>query len=60
MMVTHASYSLHLVVELFSMGAYQIAPAPIRNNAFKLIDALASERAIFVPCIFKTLSLQTN
>ncbi len=53
MMVTHASYSLQLIVELFSMGAQQTAPATICNDSFKLIDELASEGAIFAPYIFQ-------
>jgi hypothetical protein len=39
MMATHASYSLQLIVESFSMGDHQVAPATICNHSFKLIDA---------------------
>jgi hypothetical protein len=53
MMVTHAGYSLQLIVESFSMGAKQVAPATIHNHSFKLIGALASEGALFAPCIFE-------
>jgi hypothetical protein len=35
------------------MGAQQVAPATICINSFKLIDALASEGAIFAPYIFQ-------
>ena len=44
--------SLQLIVESFSTGANQVAPASIHNNSFKLIDELASKRASFAPYIF--------
>jgi hypothetical protein len=50
---TNVDFSLQLIVESFSMGAEQVAPATICNNSFKLIDALASEGAIFAPYIFE-------
>jgi hypothetical protein len=53
MMATHASYSLQLIVELFSMGAQQVVLATICINSFKLIDALTFEGAIYAPYIFK-------
>jgi hypothetical protein len=56
MMATHAGYSLQLIVESFSMGAQQVAPATICNNSPKLIDALASEGAIFAPYIFTQIN----
>jgi hypothetical protein len=42
-----------LIVESFSTGVEQVAPATIRNDSFKLIDALALEGAIFAPYIFE-------
>jgi hypothetical protein len=60
MIVTHAGYSLQLIVESFSMGAKQVAPATIHNHSFKLIDALASEGALFAPCIFEDAFTYTN
>jgi hypothetical protein len=56
MMVTHAIYSLQLIVESFSTGAKQVAPATLRNDSFKLIVALASEGAMFAPYIFQDAS----
>jgi hypothetical protein len=53
MMAAHTRYSLQLIVESFSMGAHQMAPATICTNLFKLIDTLASEGAIFAPYIFQ-------
>jgi hypothetical protein len=43
MMATHAIYSLQLIVESFSTGVEQVAPATIRDDSSKLIDMLASE-----------------
>jgi len=43
---TNATFSLQLIVELFSRGFKQVASATIINDPFKLIDALASEGAI--------------
>jgi hypothetical protein len=43
MMVTHAKYSLQLIVEFFSTGAKQVASATIHDDSSKLIDMLASE-----------------
>jgi hypothetical protein len=60
MMVTHASYSLQLIVELFSMGAKQVAPATICNHSFKLIDASASEVALFAQYIFENAFTYAN
>ena len=43
---TNGHYSLQLIVESFSTGANQVAPATtICNDYFKLIDMLASEGA---------------
>jgi hypothetical protein len=53
MMETHTIYLLQLIVESFSTGAKQVAPATICNDSFKLIDALALEGAIFAPYIFE-------
>ena len=50
---TNADFSLQLIVESFSTGAKQVAPATICNDFFKLIDALALEGAIFAPYIFE-------
>jgi hypothetical protein len=52
MIATNASSSLQLIVESFSTGAKQVAPATIWNNSFKLIDALASEGATIASYIF--------
>ncbi len=35
------------------MGAQQVAPATISNRSFELIDALASEGALFAPYILE-------
>jgi hypothetical protein len=43
MMVTHAKYSLQLIVKFFSTGAKQVASATIHDDSSKLIDMLASE-----------------
>jgi hypothetical protein len=56
MMVTHAIYSLQLIVESFSIRAKQVAPATICNNLFKLIVALASKGTIFAPYIIQDAS----
>jgi hypothetical protein len=56
----HASHSLQLIVESFSMGAQQVAPATICNHSFKLIDALASEGALFAPYIFESAFTYAN
>jgi hypothetical protein len=56
MMATHIIYSLQLIVESFSTGAKQVAPAPICNDLFKLIVALASKGATFAPYIFQDAS----
>ena len=53
MTTTNANFSLQLIVESFSTGAKQVAPATILNDSFKLIDVLASEGAIFAPHIFE-------
>jgi len=46
MTATNGDYSLQLIVETFSTGANQVAPATtICDNSFKLIDMLASEGA---------------
>ncbi len=50
---TNATFSLQLIVETFSTGAKQVAPATICDDSFKLIDALASEGAIFASYIFE-------
>jgi hypothetical protein len=43
---TNVDYSLQLIVESFSTGANQVAPAmTICDDSFKLIDTLASEEA---------------
>jgi hypothetical protein len=60
MMVTHANYSLQLIVESFSMEAQQVAPATIHNCSFKLIGALASEGALFAPYIFENVFTFAN
>jgi hypothetical protein len=60
MMVTHTSYSLQMIVESFSKGAQQVAPATICNHFFKLIDALASEGALFAPCVFENIFTYAN
>jgi hypothetical protein len=60
MMVTHAGYPLKLIVESFSMGAQQGAPATIHNQSFKLVDALASEGAHFAPYIFEDALTYAN
>jgi hypothetical protein len=59
-MATHASYSLQLSVELFSMRAQQVNSATICNHSFKLINALASEGALFAPYIFENAFAYTN
>ncbi len=56
MMATHAIYSLQLIVEPFSTGAKQVAPATICNDLFKLIVALASKGAMFAPYVFQDTS----
>jgi hypothetical protein len=38
MMVTHADYSLQLIIESLFTGAKQVASATIPNKSFKLID----------------------
>jgi hypothetical protein len=55
-MATHAFYSLQLIVESFSTGAKQVAPATICNDSFKLIVALASKEAMFAPYVFQDAS----
>ncbi len=60
MMATHTIYSLQLIVESFSTGAKQAAPATIHNNLFKLIVALASEGAHFAPYIFENAFTYAN
>jgi hypothetical protein len=49
-----------LIVESFSTGAKQVAPATIHNNMFKLIVALASEGACFAPYIFENAFTYAN
>ncbi len=53
MMATHAIHSLQLIVESFSTGVKQLAPATICNNLFKLMVALASKGAIFAAYMFQ-------
>jgi hypothetical protein len=60
MMATHTCYSLQLIVESFSMRAQQVSPSTICNHSFKLIDALASEGALFAPSIFEDAFTYTN
>jgi hypothetical protein len=60
MLATHAIYALQLIVESFSTGAKQVAPATIHNNLFKLIVALASEGAHFDPYIFEARTQATS
>jgi hypothetical protein len=60
LIATNASYSLQLIVESFSTGAKQVAPATIRNHSFKLIDELASEGALFAPYILENAFTYTN
>ncbi len=60
MLAMHAIYSLQLIVESFSTGTKQVAPATIHNNLFKLIVALASERARFAPYIFDNAFTYAN
>jgi hypothetical protein len=50
---TNATFLLQLIIESFSTGAEQVAPATIRDDSFKLIDALALEGAIFASYIFE-------
>jgi hypothetical protein len=47
---SNAPFSLQLIVESFSTGAEQVAPATIHNDSFKLIDVLASKGA---KCVLK-------
>jgi hypothetical protein len=42
------------------MGAQQVAPSTICNHSFKLIDALASEGALFSPYIFENAFTYAN
>ena len=60
MLTMHAIYSLKLIVESFSTGAKQVAPATIHNNLFKLIVALASEGACFATYIFDNAFTYAN
>ncbi len=61
MLAAHTIYSRQLIVESFSTGAKQVAPATIDNDLMKLIVALASEGAHFASYILTMLSLtQTN
>jgi hypothetical protein len=60
MTTMNATFSLQLIVELFSTGAEQVASATIRDDFFKLIDALASEGAIFAPYIFENAFTTTH
>jgi hypothetical protein len=60
MLVTHTIYSLQLIVESFSAGAKQVAPATIHNKLFKLIVALASEGACFAPYIIDNAFTYAN
>jgi hypothetical protein len=53
MMETCTNYSFQLIVKSFSEGSQQVAPATICNHPFQLIDALASEGALFAPYIFE-------
>jgi len=56
----NATFSLQLIVELFSTGFKQVTSATIHNDPFKLIDALALEGAIFAPYIFEDAFTPTN
>ena len=49
---TNATFSLQLIVESFSSGAKQVAPATILDDSFKLIDTLASEGARFAQILY--------
>jgi hypothetical protein len=60
MMAAYAGHSLQLIVESFSMEAQQVAPVTIRNQSFKLINALASEGALFAPYIFENAFTYAN
>jgi hypothetical protein len=60
MTATNANFSLQLIVESFFTGAKNDASATIHNNSFKLIDALASERAHFAPYIFENTFTYSN
>ena len=58
---TNGNFSLQLIVESLSTGAdYQVAPATILDDSFKLIDVLTSEGAMFAPYIFENASTRTN
>jgi hypothetical protein len=54
-----ANFSLQFIVESFSTRAKHVS---VYSNSFKLIVALASEGALYVPCIFDDAfkSLATN
>jgi len=57
---TNATFSLQSIDESFSTGAEQVASATIHIDSFKLIDALASEGAIFAPYVFENVFIPTN
>jgi hypothetical protein len=60
MLAMRTIYSLQLIVESFSIGTKQVAPATIHNDLFKLIVALASEGTRFAPYIFDNAFTYTN
>ncbi len=51
--MTNSNFTFQLIVELLSTETKQVAPATILDDAFKLIDVLASEGAMVAPYIFK-------
>jgi hypothetical protein len=57
---TNATFSLQLIVESFSTGAEQVAPATICNDSFKSIDTLASEGAQFVQIFYQLGNLDSS
>jgi hypothetical protein len=57
---TNTTFSLQLIVESFSTGAEQVAPATIRNDSFKLIDTLASEGARFAQIFYQLGNLDSS
>jgi hypothetical protein len=57
---TNTTFSLQLIVESFSTGAEQVAPATIRNDSFKLIDTLASEGARFAQIFYRLGNLDSS
>ncbi len=57
MTVTHAGYSLQLIVKSFSMGAQQVAPATILNHSFKLLMHWLLREHFLLHIFLRTLSL---